>query len=283
MEEDVLELEQPAPFALDRPPLVQALTQVQFPQIARLSTLAGVADIQDALLDSFPYMQQVDVQELQVAFGPGGVNPQATANKVTHFKTDDGWSFELSAGAAALTATPSAYKSARTFAERLRQGLVALSTVPGLSRCTRLGVRYVNIAPVFASSTEWTDWFKPELLGWARPGLLAPDTELAAMITETRTNSRMGGSLAWASKIEGVIRHGYAPKGSVLPLSQPQPLDETSFILDLDLFVTEHQPWDAEVLVEQYIALHSQIETFFYWTLTDKGKEVFGYREESNG
>ena len=274
----MLEVDRPEPFVVERPPLVQAIGQVQFPQIARLSTLEGVASIQDSLLDSFPYMQQVDVQELQVAFGPGGVNPQATSSKVTHFTTEDGWTLELNSGSATLTASPAVYTSSVAFAERLSQALAALSTVRGLSRCNRLGVRYVNIVPIVEGSDDWTDWFQPELLGWAQPSLLSPNSELVAMIAETRMNQNLDGPLAWATKVESVVRHGLAPKGSVLPLNQPQPLAEDSFILDLDLFINEPQAWDRESIVEQYHALHAEIETFFHWALTESGKQEFGLR-----
>jgi hypothetical protein len=49
------------------------------------------------------------------------------------------------------------------------------------------------------------------------------------------------------------------------------------------MYVQEHQPWDADLLVEQYLTLHSEIEKFFYWALTEKGKEEFGFREDANG
>lgn len=272
----MLDVEQPLPFTLKRPPLAQAIAQVQFPQIARLTTLAGIAPVQDALLDTFPYMQQVDIQEMQISFGPGGANPQATSNKVTQFNDEQGWSLEVTAGSATLVANKDAYGSSEVFADRLSTTLLALSKVRGLSRCNRLGVRYVNLAPVLEGSDRWHEWFQSELLGWARPELLASDSTLIAMIAETRVHRRLDGPLAWASRVESVVRHGLAPMGSVVPLSQPQPLSQTSYLLDLDIYVTEAQTWESGALVEQYVALHAEIEKFFFWALTKRGKEHFG-------
>jgi uncharacterized protein (TIGR04255 family) len=274
----VLEIERPGPFVVDRPPLIQAIAQVQFPQIARFSTMAGVAPIQDALQDCFPYMHQVDVQEITMSFGPAGANPQAASSKVTRFTADEGWTLELTAGTATLTAEPPAYTSSEIFAERLARVLQALADDPGMRRCDRIGVRYVNLVPILDGTDDWFDWFQPELTGWTRPDLLTSDAELVATVTESRVNRHLGGSLAWATAVESIVRHGLVPKASVLPLSQPRPLPHTSFLLDLDLFVSEPQIWETELLVNQYRALHAEIESFFYWSLTDRGKKEFGVR-----
>jgi uncharacterized protein (TIGR04255 family) len=274
----VLDTEHPRPFLLDRPPLIQAIAQVQFPQIARLSTLAGVAVIQDALLDVFPYMQQLDVQEITMTFGPAGANPQASSNKVTRFSADEGWSFEITAGSATLIAEASGYTGVELFAERFGRCLQALAAVPGMRRCDRLGVRYVNAVPILEGTENWFEWFQPELTGWTRPELLASDATVIATVTESRVNRHLSGSLSWASSVESIVRHGLIPKNSVIPLSQPRPLAHTSFLLDMDLYVSEAQVWEAALLVDQYRALHAEIEAFFYWSLTDSGKKEFGLR-----
>jgi uncharacterized protein (TIGR04255 family) len=272
----MINVDRPGRFRLAQAPLMQALAQVQFPLIAHLETLPGVAGLQDALLNDLPYMQQMPLQEFSLVVGPAGVAaPQSAQRTVTRFTNDDQWALEVQAGSATLTAPGETYDGSAHFGEVFGHVVEALyASVAGLRRCDRIGVRYVNVAPVLEHDA-WTTWFRPELVGWAQPDLLAPDATVRAAITESRALRRLGGVFEEA-QAEAIVRHGLVPPGTVLPGNPPRPLDTVAFVLDVDLFVAQPQVWNAGALAKEYEMLHGEIEKFFFWALTDEGQKHFG-------
>ena len=279
-------LQRPAPpaFRLRHAPLMQALAQVQFPQVARLESLAGIAPIQDQLQDFFPYMQQQSVQGLSVVMGPGGMTvPEASQSIVTQFTDDDGWTLSIASGSMTLSVGAAGYDGVDRFAERWLEVLRVLAQATGVRRADRLGVRYIDVVEIPPQDpSAWTRWFQPELVGWPRPDLLAEDANLLASITESRVSRDLTGPLDWASgAVQTVIRHGLVPAGTVIPASPPQTLQAKSFLLDLDLFFMVQQPWDSDAICDQYRALHAEIEKFFFWSLTSAGLEHLGFEESA--
>jgi len=114
----MINIDRPGRFRLANAPLMQALTQVQFPLIAHLETLPGVAGLQDALLNDLPYMQQMPLQEFSLGVGPAGVAaPQSAQRTVTRFTNDDQWALEVQAGSATLTAPGETYDGSAHFGE----------------------------------------------------------------------------------------------------------------------------------------------------------------------
>src|SRR5437868_2348553 len=99
----VFELEPVARYRLERPPLVQAVGQVRYPIIARLQTLEGIAPVQNALNDLFPYMEQQQRQEVSLLVGPGA--PPFSGGQITNswlFTDDVGWKLTVAPDAATL-------------------------------------------------------------------------------------------------------------------------------------------------------------------------------------
>ena len=65
----------------------------------------------------------------------------------------------------------------------------------------------------------------------------------------------------------------------MVPDVMPGQIDDAAFLLDIDLFIEGHQPFDAEELPRQIAMLHDQIDRFFRWALTSAGEEYFGLEE----
>ena len=271
----------PPAFRMGKAPLVQAVLQVTFPLQAQLATIETVAPLQRALRQVFPYVQKKLVHEFSVTVGAnvGTGHSQASETVNFEFSNDDGWVFTVAAGGASLTVGGESYRGVSDFEDRLLTVLEALQDVVGITRCDRIGVRYLSLVSIDSAGPEWATWFRPELLGIAHPTLIS-NQNIEASITETRVSLPSIDSLAWASlPINGVIRNGVIPPRSLIAGAPPKEVVEKSFVLDLDVFFAGLQPFEAKALAGQYIALHGEIERVFYWAVSESGREHFELEE----
>ena len=274
----MFELPEPPRYRLDRPPLVQALAQVQYDVVARLASLEGVAPIQAALEPWFPYMASVQQQEINLLLGPGGVAAplQVEGRTGWRFSDDGGWSVTIGPDIATL-AVGSEYGSVSEIAKRF-EAVVSALAASGVRRCMRLGVRYINVADVPPGDEDgWRSWFRPELLGWVGGNMLGGD--LVASVTQTQIAGPHDGE--WAhlpAGVQGIIRHGYVPPNTVVPGMPPQSVAGSGYLIDIDLYIEAHQTMSPAALRHQFDLLHSQIDRFFLWTITEDGELHFGLR-----
>ncbi len=268
-------------YRLARPPLVQALGQIRYPLRARLQTLDGVAPLQDRLLDLFPYMDQEQIQQVSLLVGPG-MTPagEAQTARTWRFTDDVGWTLIVAADAATLSIGPQ-YGDFEDFRSRFATVVGALHEAAGLPRCDRLGLRYVDIAEMPPGNHgAWREWFRPELVGWSGGSVLAEGTSVVTSITQTQLAAPPVGELAGPPvDIQAIVRHGYIPANTMVPGIVPAQVANAAFLVDVDLFVEGHQPFDAEELPRQLTVLHDQIDRFFRWSLTPSGEEYFGLQE----
>lgn len=276
----MFELEEVVRYRLARAPLVQALAQVRFPLVAHLQTLPGIAPLQDRLVDLFPFMAQKQIQEIGFLVSPAGVTATEGQPNVTwEFTDDDGRLLVLGPGSATLSVGQQ-YAGIEDFAERFRTVLVALGEIEHVRRCDRLGVRYLSLAEQPPGDEKsWTRWFRPELTGWVGSGVVSPGG-LVSSITQTElAAATIDGTPAPGNEVHAFIRNGVVPAGAVVPGVPPREVEQASYMLDLDLFVAAPQRYDAEVICQQFLRLHGQIDRFFRWALTPEGCEHFGLEE----
>jgi uncharacterized protein (TIGR04255 family) len=266
----------PAPrYRMTAAPLVQALAQVNFPIVPKLQTVDGIAPLQEQLADLLPYMNQQLIQQVELLVGPAGpAAGSAQSGTIYVFTDDDGWSLQVTTQSATLSADGASYRGVDDFRRRLQTVWAALREAAGVRRCDRLGVRYMDIIQL--DGADWADWFRPEIVGLASPELSGD--VLASSLTETRLRSDLGEAFAGQTgQIEGVIRHGVVPAGSLMQGIPPRPIGQPSFILDMDTFVAAAQPFQPQRLAEQFTELHANIDKVFHWAVTEVGRKQFGY------
>jgi uncharacterized protein (TIGR04255 family) len=277
----VFNLDDVPSYHLDRAPLVQAIMQIQFPLVAHLQTYEGIAPIQDALGDVFPFMQRQDVQALSISVGPTGVSHEAPAPTLVWELSDEaGFRLAIAPGVATLS-VGSAYEGIEDFVRRFDRVLHVLGEVEGLRRCDRIGVRYVSVAtPPPGDEELWLRWFRPEFIGWVGSDILAEETQLVSAVTQVSVVAPASGPLEEAAgDVQGLLRHGFVPAGSTIPGLAIEPLTHDGYVLDLDVFVATPQTFDPSRTMRQALALHSQLDRLFRWTLTPEGASYFGLRE----
>lgn len=267
-------------YHLGRAPLVRALAQVRFPLVAHLQTLAGIAPLQDRLRPRFPVMEQHQVQEMTLAFGPGGPQAAPLVGQATNwvFSDDGGSTLTLAVGAATLTASEE-YGGVEEFANLFEFVLDALAEVEGPPRCDRLGVRYVNAAEVPPGEDQaWARWFRPELVGWIGTDVLNDSSSLISSVTQTSIAAPPSTASGGPGEVQGLVRHGCVPAQSVIPDIELR-VDSPAYLLDIDMFVPVPQRFDVGALMRQFRALHGEIDRFFRWTLTPDGAAYFELEE----
>jgi uncharacterized protein (TIGR04255 family) len=261
--------------------LAQALGQIRYPLRPRLQTLDGVAPLQERLVELFPYMNQEDVQQVSLLMGPG-LQPASNTQmaRTWRFTDDVGWALIVAPDATTL-AIGSEYEDFEEFSTRFAAAIAALHETAGLPRCDRLGLRYVDIAEMPAGDDHaWRDWFRPEFIGWTGSPILGGDTRVVTSITQTQLAAPPAGELVGIPlDIQAIIRHGYIPANTMVPGVAPAPIENPAFLLDVDLFIEGHQPFDGEELARQVTLLHDQIDRFFRWSLTAAGEQYFGLEE----
>lgn len=271
----MLAVTSPPRYRMNAAPLVQALAQVNFPIVPRLQTIEGIAPLQERLAELLPYMNQQIIQQIELLVGPAGPAASNAQSGTIHiFTDDDGWSVQVTTQSATLSVDGSNYRGVEDFRRRLETVWLALREAAGVRRCDRLGVRYLDIVQL--DGADWADWFRPEIVGLASPALSGE--VLTSTLAETRLQSDLSEAFAGQTgQIEGVIRHGVVPAGSLMQGIPPRPIGQRSFILDMDTFVAAGEPFDPQRLAKQFSELHASIEKVFHWAVTEAGRKQFGY------
>ncbi len=257
-------------------PLVQALAQVRFPLIASLETMLGIAPLQESLREAFPYMEQEKVQEFSLVIGPAGPAGGASGASVTWNLTNDAETrIVIGAGSATLSAG-SFYTTVEPFSEDFERMLNALRSL-GVPRCERLGVRYLSICPSLpGEDRSWRRWFRPELIGWVGTEVVA-EGALETSINQVMLRHPPNGDLdGLPAEVQANVRHGAVMPGTDVPGIPPLHVWDASYLIDLDVYMTGHQPFEPAEIVKQFKMFHAQIDSFFHWTLTKEGAEHFG-------
>lgn len=262
-------------FRMSSAPLIEAVVQINFPIVARLQTVEGIAPLQDALFDLFPYMNQQVNQEVSLMIGPAGPASPETSQSIVHvFTNDDGWALSVTVSSATLSVGPQ-YLGLQNFKQHFSGVCQALHDAARVRRCDRIGVRYLNIVELDGTSDEWASWFRPEIVGVAHPDLSGG--RVSSSLTETRLQEEPSLNSDVEATLQGIIRHGIVPPGTVMKGVPPRPVTNRAYLFDMDTFIASTQPFDVDALVGQYESLHAEIEKVFHWAVTEDGRDHFGY------
>jgi uncharacterized protein (TIGR04255 family) len=111
-----------------------------------------------------------------------------------------------------------------------------------------------------------------------------PGVTVESSISQTSLRGRGVDELAVAPhEVQAIVRHGLLPPGTTIPVASVtplQPLAFPGFILDIDAFIAGPQPFDTDLLQQQFVGLHKQIDRFFVWSLAEEGLEHFGLERQ---
>lgn len=144
-----------------------------------LQSLDGIAPLQDALADMFPYL----TQQVLLMIGLAGPAVPKSAQSVVHeFTDDEGWTLAVTLGSATVS-VGGQYAGVGDSAGRFRKVCTTPHGAGWVRRRDRLGVRYLDLVELEDGTEDWAPWFRPEIVGLARTD--PSSVGLIASITET--------------------------------------------------------------------------------------------------
>lgn len=244
---------------LERAPLVRVIAQIRFPPIASLGRADFMAPFQEAIRARYPIL--TPERTAGFMFGPQGVMLQNSDGVVWRFHDKlNTWSVSLGPDFVALEST--AYTDRDDFFGRFDEIVRALDQVAKLPVYLRLGVRYINRVR------------GPELE--TLPVLVRPEVLGLAGSMVTGFNHSICESLFTQEDVALSTRWGRLPSGTTTDPAALLPIDEPSWVLDLDMFRAAQRDFDAAEVLNECRRFAETIHGFFRWCVLPKFLDTYG-------
>jgi len=260
-ESDPLRGPPPPEVHLPRAPLVRVIAQVRFPPIINIGKDEFIADFQEAIRADYPVLRPEHRQALAVR--PEGAAAAARQTVWRFCDTDGSWRVSLAQDFVALETT--SYVSRDDFLGRLERVVAALREYFQPALVQRLGLRYIDRIEGDLVD-EIGRLVRPEMLGLMATPLASGiqhalgDTLLAIPDRDERFRVRWG---------------RIPPRGTVDP-NAIEPVDEPSWVLDLDLFSDTEHPFSPDRIKEDGRRYAERIYSMFRWAVTDEFLRRYG-------
>lgn len=263
--DDPLFGEVPERVLLSDAPLVRVLGQVKFPRIAKIAEESYIADFQEAIRDEYPHFQSDTIQGLDIVINGDDVKPRKVTTVIWRF-FDARRSLRVSLGPDAITLETASYVSRDDFLSRLEFILGKLVETIRPSLVQRVGFRYVNRLQDPADLGALSVLIHPELLNVLQSGLVQ---HIDTSMTEIKGTTKEGNIIA---------RYGLAPPKFSHDTDMAPPVDEKSWVLDVDSYSTNcaGESFDTQMLRAELDKVAARAYAFFRWSVTEKFLERFG-------
>ncbi len=251
---------------LERTPLERVYAQIRFPLLARIAKMEAVADFQSALGGAFPHLEAE--REIGIALTAEGAKP-LTQESVVWRLQDAEHRWRLSLAPTFLALDTSDYDSRTEFIDQIGRVLGALGSSLEPSGRGRIGVRYVNRLALPALHEQIHDLVRREVLGVASAEQVRESGTLKLGLNET---------LFQVDDDQLRVRAVTLPERTSVAALQLDPIDEMSWVLDLDMFRDDEDVFDPTGIGEHCLRFSKQIYRFFRWSVTDDFLELCGGR-----
>lgn len=242
----------PTEVPLRDAPLVRVIAQLRFPAILAIEQRDFVAPFQEVIRRRYSVLRQEQTQE--IVLGPGGV---ATAKPQVAWRFSDAeghWRVSLTPEFLALETTK--YKSRADFVDRLKSLAEALEKHVEPSQLDRLGVRYIDRITGDAVD-DIAKLVRDEVRG------------ITGTIAATHAVHALSESMFELPDARVLARWGRLPPGATVDPAAIEPVEEKSWILDLDMFSAAQMPFTVERVVAEVERYAERIYTIFRWAVTD--------------
>ena len=253
----------PKEVPLPNAPLVRVIAQVRFPLIASVERRDFVAPFQEAIRSEYAVLREEALNSITVQL-PGVPPAKVPTGNVWRFHDlDHTWRVTLAADFLALET--SGYTSRTDFFERFARLLRALEHHVKPGALDRLGVRYID--RLTGSPLE-------NLARYVEPALLGA---LGTAVREQAVHAVSEGLFQLPHESAQMrVRWGFLPANTTADPNAIEPVEEPSWVLDIDAFQQGERPFASSEISEQALALARRTYSFFRWSVTDSFLKHFG-------
>ncbi|MGE3166914.1 MAG: TIGR04255 family protein [Planctomycetota bacterium] len=254
----------PAEVPLSTPPLVRVIAQVRFPVIASVEKREFIAPFQEAIREEYPVLRPE--QSRSVVLGPDGVRDARATMAWRFHDLGSDWRVALAPDFVALET--GRYSSRDDFLARFRSVLAALEEHVDPKVVDRLGVRYIDRV-MGPNLLDLPTLVRPEV-----SGILSTPLSGAARHAFTE-------QLFVLPDEPGLVtaKWGLVPGRSTVDPAAVEPIEEPSWLLDLDAFQAfqgDTRAFDVDAMVAQSRSFAERIYSIFRWAVTDEFLRRYG-------
>ena len=247
------------------------IAQVQFPTQLGLVERATVSELQKAVREDYPALEEQNIRSFIFNLTLGGeqegrFNPQTLPEPQWRFSHPES-GYVLTLNASAISLETSRYTSRTEFFRRFRACLAEIHRLNPIPFATRLGVRYVDQVPISRCQNLHTM-------------ICAPCQGISGLPWEVPVLADTHDFLVQAVRERGVLhgRMGFLPPGATIDPSVLAPLGESCWVLDLDLFRQGEptMPFLPDDLADDASTFALRIYAVFRWVVNDQFLATFG-------
>ena len=255
---------------LPRAPLARVIAQARFPPILAIRDPDKVAVLQEALRETYPNLSQDQVHSIELT---GGQTPNVHRGliwRLTDGQKDARWRVSLGVDFVALET--SSYDSRNDFLDRLRAVVLAVEHAFKPASVVRFGLRYIDRL-IDEAVDRVGELVLPEVLGIIRaPGNPNPHPALGESVIHLMTEAQF---LAQnGARVQG--RWGQLPANATYDPDALEPVAKPSWVLDLDMFTTDSQPFTSEQLLTTATDFAQCLYWLFRQMVTDEFLRFYG-------
>ena len=262
-----LSAEIPTEIPLPKSPLARVIAQVRFPPILSIAKPDRVADFQEVLRSSYPHLNKEEVQSIKRG-----------ADQVTHIDEEIIWrmadqeetaTWRVSLGVDFVAIETSDYTSRTDFLSRLRAVVSNVEECFHPADTKRIGVRYIDQLKGDAVD-RIGELIQPSVLG-----ILQSDGASTKMLRDSTVHLMTQAQL---QAKEGLIqgRWGSVQPNTTYDLNALPPVNEPTWVLDIDMFTLDTQPFESEGLNARAEVFAKRLYGVFRQMVTDEFLRFYG-------
>lgn len=251
----------PDEIPLPQAPLARVIAQVRFPSVVSIEQSGFIASFQEAIRAAYPILRSEQSHSMVVTSQGMAAAPSSTIWRF--HASQDTWRVALGRDFIALETT--AYTSRDDFLQRLEVILNALHVTINPRIVDRLGLRYIDRI-VDIKPADLTGLIRPEVAG-----IVTADFVHQTQHALSETLFTLPGSMD-----QMLARWGLIPPHGTIDPTAIEPIDASSWILDLDMFLLAQHSFDVSTLLSNARRFAERTYTFFRWAVTDAFLRRYG-------